>query len=171
MPTAQRVSSTRRFGRLRLARKVRRPECRGARRGADLRGISGGTESNPADVVRALIAAQERRTERLATLLDGARLRGLEQLYEYLHAAEHAYRDLPAIANLAFLVYVHAVFLTEPRSGERASIAQLPAALVSDQHRQTPSQRTCAHLCHPRPANRCGSDRRCIISGDEPDQW
>jgi hypothetical protein len=32
---------------------------------------------------RALIAAHERRTERLAMLLDGARLRGLEQLHEY----------------------------------------------------------------------------------------
>lgn len=55
-------------------------------------------------VSRALIAAQERRTERLAMLLDGARLRGLEQLYEYLHAAERAYRKLPSIADLAFLV-------------------------------------------------------------------
>lgn len=61
------------------------------------------SQSRPT-VSRALIAAQERRAERLAMLLDGARLRGLEQLNEYLHAAEHAYRHVPAIANLAFLV-------------------------------------------------------------------
>jgi len=55
-------------------------------------------------VCRALVTAQERRTERLAMLLDGARLKGLEQLHEFLNAAEQAYLELPAPAKLAFLV-------------------------------------------------------------------
>jgi hypothetical protein len=55
-------------------------------------------------VSRALIAVHERRTARLAMLLDGAGLRGLEQLHAYLYAAERAYVDLPAIEKLAILV-------------------------------------------------------------------
>lgn len=48
--------------------------------------------------------AERRRSERLATFLDGARLRGLEQLFAYLEAAAKAYADLPAIAGVAFLI-------------------------------------------------------------------
>lgn len=55
-------------------------------------------------VARALMTAQERRTQRLASYLGGARLQGLEQHHEYLDAAEKAYSDSPKLVKLAFLV-------------------------------------------------------------------
>lgn len=55
-------------------------------------------------VAEALRLAERRRSERLASLLDGMRLRGLEQLFAYLDAAAEAYGDLPAISGVAFLV-------------------------------------------------------------------
>lgn len=55
-------------------------------------------------LARALALAEQRRSQRLASLLDGMRLRGLEQLFTYLDAAGKAYADLPAIAGVAFLV-------------------------------------------------------------------
>ncbi|MEU2032722.1 hypothetical protein [Nocardia amamiensis] len=60
-------------------------------------------ESRPL-VAQALTLAERRRSERLARLLEGARLRGLEQLFTYLWAAEKAYAETPAIAGVAFLV-------------------------------------------------------------------
>ncbi|MGW4848301.1 hypothetical protein [Nocardia brasiliensis] len=60
-------------------------------------------ESRPL-LAQALILAEQRRSERLERLLEGARLRGLEQLFTYLQAAEKAYAELPAIAGVAFLV-------------------------------------------------------------------
>ncbi|MEV0773816.1 hypothetical protein [Nocardia salmonicida] len=55
-------------------------------------------------LVQALILAEQRRSERLKRLLEGARFRGLEQLFTYLWAAEKAYAETPAIAGVAFLV-------------------------------------------------------------------
>jgi hypothetical protein len=60
-------------------------------------------ESKPL-VAEALILAEHRRSERLADVLDGARLRGLDQLFIYLDAAATAYADLPAVAGVAFLI-------------------------------------------------------------------
>ena len=60
-------------------------------------------ESRPL-LAHALTAADRRRAERLAGYLDGARFRGLEQLFAYLDAAVAAYEELPAIAGVAFLV-------------------------------------------------------------------
>lgn len=53
---------------------------------------------------QALILAERRRSERLKGILEGARLRGLEQLFTYLEAAAKAYAETPAIAGVAFLV-------------------------------------------------------------------
>lgn len=55
-------------------------------------------------LAQALSLAEQRRTKRLERLLEGARLRGLEQLFTYLRAAENAYTEIPAIAGVAFLV-------------------------------------------------------------------
>ncbi len=60
-------------------------------------------ESKPS-LAHALILAERRRSERLAGYLEGKRLRGLEQLFSYLEAAEKAYGETPAIAGAAFLV-------------------------------------------------------------------
>jgi hypothetical protein len=60
-------------------------------------------ESKPR-IAQALRKANDRRTERLAGLIDGMRLRGLEQLYVYLDAAIESYASLPAIADLVFLL-------------------------------------------------------------------
>ena len=60
-------------------------------------------ESKPR-IAQALRKANDRRTERLAGLIDGMRLRGLEQLNVYLDAAIESYASLPAIADLAFLL-------------------------------------------------------------------
>ncbi|MFE3318161.1 hypothetical protein [Nocardia sp. NPDC059195] len=55
-------------------------------------------------LAQALILAERRRSERLAKLFEGARLRGLEQLFTYLRAAEKAYAETPTISGVAFLI-------------------------------------------------------------------
>lgn len=55
-------------------------------------------------LAEALTVADMRRSARLSSLLDGPRLRGLEQLYAYLDAAVKAYAEIPAIAGVAFLI-------------------------------------------------------------------
>src|ERR1700736_443438 len=83
-------------------------------------------------------------------------------------------QELIGVALIGHDHHVRAVFLTEPRSGERARIAQFRAALVSDEHGQTPIWPTFTRLGdlrHPRPANRCRANLRRVLAGDEPDQW
>lgn len=60
-------------------------------------------ESKPR-IAQALRQAADRRTERLTGLIDGMRLRGLEQLYAFLEAASKSYASLPRIAELTFLL-------------------------------------------------------------------
>lgn len=48
--------------------------------------------------------AEDRRTERLATYLDGRRLAGLEQLYAYVDRLEAAYEADDALRALSFLI-------------------------------------------------------------------
>lgn len=61
------------------------------------------TDKHP-QIAAALRVAEQRRADRLAMYLDGARLRGLEQLYTYLNAAAEAFSDSPTLAPLRFLV-------------------------------------------------------------------
>ncbi|MCF6386950.1 hypothetical protein L2K20_08185 [Mycobacterium sp. MBM] len=55
-------------------------------------------------LAQALALADQRRAQNLANLIDGARLSGLEQLFEYLEAARQAYASLPAVMDIAFLI-------------------------------------------------------------------
>ncbi len=61
-------------------------------------------EGKHPQIAAALRVAEQRRADRLVTYLDGARLRGLEQLYTYLDAAAKSYSDSPELAPLRFLV-------------------------------------------------------------------
>ncbi|CPS14562.1 Uncharacterised protein [Mycobacteroides abscessus subsp. abscessus] len=64
-------------------------------------------------LAQALVLAERRRTERLAAYLDGARLRGLEQLFAYLEAAVAAYAEIPSLSGIGFLIErVHADYKT-----------------------------------------------------------
>jgi hypothetical protein len=55
-------------------------------------------------IATALRVAEQRREDRLAMYLDGARLQGLEQLYTYLDAAVEAYANSLTLAPLRFLL-------------------------------------------------------------------
>lgn len=60
-------------------------------------------EKHP-QIASALRVAEQRRGDRLAMYLDGARLQGLEQLYTYLGAAVEAYANSSTLAPLRFLL-------------------------------------------------------------------
>jgi hypothetical protein len=73
------------------------PEATYASRLADL------SEAKPL-IAKHLIAGEEARLARLNGYFSGARLKGLEQLYDYLNRAEHFYANTAELAPLSFLV-------------------------------------------------------------------
>ena len=61
------------------------------------------SESKPL-IARALIAGEEARLVRLNSYFSGARLKGLEQLHDYLNRAERFYAESRNLAPLSFLL-------------------------------------------------------------------